>query len=80
MKRRKFIKGSAILGLSIANNPLIVANSGMYHENSSRKIYRILNSDRVNVGTLPVIRAFAGNHLDHVSPYVLFDEFGPVNV
>lgn len=80
MKRRKFIKGSAILGLSIANNPLLVSNSGMYHENSSRKVYRILDSSRVNVGTLPVIRAFAGDHLDHVSPFVLFDEFGPVQI
>ena len=26
------------------------------------------------------MRAFAGNHLDHVSPYVLFDEFGPINL
>jgi len=80
MKRREFIHGSAILGLTLANNTLLVGNSGMYHENSQRKIYRILSADRVNVGTLPVMRAFAGNHLDYVSPYVLFDEFGPVNV
>ncbi|MCB0704206.1 MAG: pirin family protein [Saprospiraceae bacterium] len=78
MKRRAFIKGSAILGMSITASPLLVANSGMYHADSKRKIYRILNADRVNVGTLPVLRAFAGNHLDHVSPFVLFDEFGPV--
>ncbi len=44
---------------------------------NSRKIHRILNAHKVKVGTLPVLRAFAGNHLDHVSPYVLFDEFGP---
>ena len=80
MKRREFIKGSAILGMSVANSSLITANSGMYHDKSQRKIYRILSADRVNVGTLPVMRAFAGNHLDYVSPYVLFDEFGPVNV
>ncbi len=80
MKRRDFIKGSAIVGLTVAGNKLLAANSGMYHENSNRKIYRILTADGVNVGTLPVLRAFAGNHLDHVSPYVLFDEFGPVEV
>lgn len=79
MKRREFIKGSAILGFTVANGAL-VANSGMYHTDSKRKIYRILNSDRVNVGTLPVIRAFAGGHTDYVTPYVLFDEFGPVSV
>ncbi|MDF1867377.1 MAG: pirin-like C-terminal cupin domain-containing protein [Saprospiraceae bacterium] len=80
MKRRQFIKGSAILGMTITNTSLLVANSGMYHEKTNRKVYRILSSDKVNVGTLPVMRAFAGNHLDHVSPYVLFDEFGPVNL
>jgi len=80
MKRREFIHGSAIVGLSLANQSLLVANSGMYHQNTQRKIYRILNADSVNVGTLPVMRAFAGDHLDYVSPYVLFDEFGPVNL
>jgi len=79
MERREFIKGSAILGMTIASNGL-VTNSGMYHDKSKRKIYQILNADSVNVGTLPVMRAFAGNHKDYVSPYVLFDEFGPVNV
>jgi len=52
----------------------------MYHSHTKRKVFRILAADRVNVGTLPVMRAFAGNHLDRVSPYVLFDEFGPVNL
>ncbi len=80
MKRKEFIKGSAILGLAIANNPLLVCNSGMYHSKTKRKIHSILNSDRVNVGTLPVMRAFAGDQNDMVSPYVLFDEFGPVTM
>jgi len=79
MKRREFIQGSAIVGLGLVNQSL-VAHSGMYHNNTQRKIYNILGADNVNVGTLPVMRAFAGNHLDYVSPYVLFDEFGPVNV
>ncbi|HAP57967.1 MAG TPA: hypothetical protein DCR93_00065, partial [Cytophagales bacterium] len=80
MHRREFIKGSAILGLTLATTPLAVAKSGMYHSHTKRKVFRILAADRVNVGTLPVMRAFAGNHLDRVSPYVLFDEFGPVNL
>lgn len=80
MKRRQFIKGSAILGLTAAGGTLLVSNSGMYHADSKRKVLRILSADRVNVGTLPVLRAFAGKELDYVSPYVLFDEFGPVQV
>ncbi len=80
MKRREFIKGSAILGLTAAGSVALVRNSGMYHERTNRKVLQILSADRVNVGTLPVMRAFAGNHLDYVSPYVLFDEFGPVRL
>jgi len=79
MHRRNFIKGSAILGMSFAAHRL-VGNSGMYQERTSRQVYQILNANGVNVGTLPVMRAFAGDHVDHVSPFVLFDEFGPVNI
>lgn len=80
MSRRKFIKGSAIVGASVAIPSFLYGQSGMYSGKGNRKIHRILNSDKVNVGTLPVMRAFAGNHLDYVSPFVLFDEFGPVNI
>lgn len=80
MKRRKFIKGSAIVGATIASNSLIGCNSGMYESKTYRKVFKILNADRTQVGTLPILRAFAGDHLDHVSPYVLFDEFGPVDL
>ncbi|MCH2198837.1 MAG: pirin family protein [Flavobacteriales bacterium] len=80
MQRREFIKGSAILGLTAIGTPAIVGASGMFHGTSQRRIHRILSADRVNVGTLPVLRAFAGNQQDYVSPYVLFDEFGPVHV
>lgn len=80
MSRRKFIKGSAIIGASVAIPSILLAQSGMYSSVHNRKIYRILDAKRTMVGTLPVMRAFAGDHLDHVSPFVLFDEFGPVNI
>src|SRR5262245_11005238 len=80
MTRRKFIKGSAIIGASVAVPELLKATSGMMESNSGRKVYRILDTNRTMVGTLPVLRAFAGDHNDYVSPYVFFDEFGPVRV
>ena len=80
MKRRQFIKGSAIIGATIATPTLLSCNSGMFTMKTSRKIHKILDADRTKVGTLPILRAFAGNHLDYVSPYVLFDEFGPVDM
>lgn len=79
MHRRKFIKGSAIIGATIASNDLL-SNSGLSGSKSARKVYRLLDTDKTLVGTLPVLRAFAGDHNDHVSPFVFFDEFGPVQV
>ncbi len=78
--RRKFIKGSAILGMGVVGSSMLVSKSGMYHDKTKRKVRQILTAKGVAVGTLPVMRAFAGNHKDYVSPYVLFDEFGPVNI
>ena len=80
MKRRRFIQGSAIIGMAIINSCQLATNSGMYHDKTQRRIFRIITSKGVNVGTLPVMRAFAGNQLDHVSPFVLLDEFGPIHV
>ena len=78
MKRRNFIKGSAIIGASIITPQLVGCNSGMFEKATNRKVYKVLNADRTKVGTLPILRAFAGDQNDYVSPYVLFDEFGPV--
>jgi quercetin 2,3-dioxygenase len=80
MKRRKFIKGSAIIGATIATPEILSSASGLVQSKGSRKVYRILDTDKTMVGTLPVLRAFAGDHNDHVSPFVFFDEFGPVHV
>jgi len=79
MQRRDFIKGSAIVGASLASAKL-VSDSGIVSATTSRKVHRIIQADRTKVGTLPILRAFAGDHTDYVSPYVLLDEFGPVAV
>jgi quercetin 2,3-dioxygenase len=80
VKRREFIKGSAIIGATVVVPGLLRETSGMFETNTSRKVYRVLNADKTLVGTLPVLRAFAGDHNDYVSPYVFLDEFGPVMV
>ncbi len=81
MNRKEFIKGSAILSLGLAANPFSLVSCGMIADNNkSRSVLKILKSSREMVGTLPIIRAFAGDQNDYVSPYVLFDEFGPVDI
>ena len=80
MKRREFIKGSAIIGAAVTAPGLLKGASGMFESDKGRKVYSVLQADKTLVGTLPVLRAFAGDHNDYVSPYVFFDEFGPVVV
>ncbi len=80
MKRREFIRGSAIIGASLAIPDLLKGSSGMFESKSERKVFQILDTKKTMVGTLPVLRAFAGDNTDYVSPYVFFDEFGPVNL
>jgi hypothetical protein len=80
MDRRNFFKGSAIIGASIVIPDILNKASGMFATNNGRKVHNVITADRTMVGTLPVLRAFAGDHNDYVSPYVFFDEFGPVKV
>jgi len=80
MERRKFIKDSAIIGAVSISPSIVLAASGMYSDEKYRKVHRILTAGSSFVGTLPILRAFAGGHTDYVSPFVLFDEFGPVQV
>lgn len=80
MQRKEFIKGSAIIGASMVVPEVLKAASGLLETNKSRKVYRVITANKTMVGTLPVLRAFAGDNNDYVSPYVFFDEFGPVEV
>lgn len=80
MKRREFIKGSAIVGATLASNSIVGKGSGLIASPDSRKVHRILDMQRTMVGTLPILRGFAGDQQDYVSPFVLFDEFGPVSL
>jgi redox-sensitive bicupin YhaK (pirin superfamily) len=80
MQRKEFIKGSAIIGASLAMPGILKAASGIIGDDKGRKVYQVITANKTMVGTLPVLRAFAGDNNDYVSPYVFFDEFGPVEV
>ena len=79
MTRRNFVKGSAIVGAAAAT-PILITQSGLIQSKTNRHVYQIMTAGSTMVGTLPILRAFAGDNEDYVSPFVLFDEFGPVNV
>ena len=78
--KKKISKDSAIVGASDAGIQKITSDGGLITGINQRRIYQILNANRAMVGTLPILRAFAGDRQDYVSPYVLFDEFGPVEM
>jgi quercetin 2,3-dioxygenase len=80
MKRREFIKGSAIIAATSVSPTLANDSSGMIGTDKERKIRTLISAKKAMVGTLPVLRVFAGDNNDYVSPYVFFDEFGPVEV
>ena len=81
MKRREFMKkGSAVVSAALSAPVILRSGSGMFSAASERRVHQVLKADKSLVGTLPVLRAFAGDHTDYVSPYVFFDEFGPVKV
>lgn len=80
MNRKEFIKGSAIIGAAITIPEILQANSGMIDNDNQRRVHQVISAQKTMVGTLPVLRAFAGDNNDYVSPYVFFDEFGPVNL
>jgi len=79
MTRKEFIKGSAIVGASLVVPEILKATSGI-EDKKGRRVYQVLTANKTMVGTLPVLRAFAGDNNDYVSPYVFFDEFGPVTL
>lgn len=81
MQRREFINRSAILGAALVSGQgLLAKESGLISSLNSRDILQVLNPHHTRVGTLPIIRLFPGGKKDFISPFVLFDEFGPVNM
>lgn len=80
MKRRAFLKGSAIVGASLVLPRLATATSGMFSSPTERRIAQVLDARRTMVQNVPVLRSFGGGKLDLVSPFVMLDEFGPLQI
>ena len=80
MRRAQFIRGSAIVGAAAIIPRFLTAGSGMFEVSGERKVAQILNAKRSMVQNVPVLRAFAGGKNDLVSPFVMLDEFGPLDV
>jgi redox-sensitive bicupin YhaK (pirin superfamily) len=52
----------------------------MWADSSERKVAQVLDCKRTMVQNVPVLRGFAGDHTDLVSPFVMLDEFGPLQI
>ncbi len=79
MERRNFLKGSAIIGASILI-PSVIKTAALAATRSERRVLQVIKAQRSSIGSLPLLRSFAGDDTDYVSPYVVFDEFGPVDL
>jgi len=80
MIRREFIRGSAILGAAVATPSWLTAASGFFSSVTERKVAQVLDCKRTMVQNVPVLRGLAGDHTDLVSPFVMLDEFGPLQI
>lgn len=80
MYRAEFIKSSAIVGAAAAIPKWLTAASGMYSMQGERVVAQIISAKRSMVQNVPVLRAFAGGQNDLVSPFVMLDEFGPLQI
>ena len=80
MLRRQFVKGSAIVGAAAVTPTWVTATSGFFATGTERKVAQVLDCKRTMVQNVPVLRGFAGDHTDLVSPFVMLDEFGPLQI
>ena len=58
----------------------MTATSGFFAAATERRVAQVLDCKRTMVQNVPVLRGFAGDHTDLVSPFVMLDEFGPLQI
>ena len=68
------------MGAAAAAPNWLRAASGMWSDAGERKVAQVLECKRTMVQNVPVLRGFAGDHTDLVSPFVMLDEFGPLQI
>ena len=74
------MKGSAIVGVSAVTPKWLTKTSGFFSSETERKVAQVLDCKQTMVQNVPVLRGFAGDHTDLVSPFVMLDEFGPLRI
>lgn len=78
MDRRDFIINSGIMITGIASTQNVTASSTLVqHE---RSVFKIMNAKAAQMGGMTLKNVIHGNYQNYVSPFFLFDEFGPVNL
>lgn len=49
-------------------------------ERSERTVYKIINPSEANMGRMTLKKVIEGNYQNYVSPFFVFDEFGPMEL
>lgn len=79
MQRRRFIKKSIIMATSILAADMLHAACTI-NGKSGRSVYRIVNPNSTSMGALTIKSIFQGDYQNYVSPFFVFDEFGPIKL
>lgn len=78
MDRRGFIINSGIMLTGIVSNQYNSTESSMAQQ--ERSVFKIVNSYVNRMGRMVLKNVIQGNYQNYVSPFFLFDEFGPLNL
>lgn len=77
MNRKDFLKYVSMMTTGILAAELANASEG---KNSGRSVYKIINSSNASMGGMHLKSVLQGNYQNYVSPFFIFDEFGPIQL
>lgn len=80
MNRRHFNRQLAIITLGLTTKPILPLKASIKMNSQSRTIYKIINPSAGGLGKMGLKNIIQGNDQNYVSPFYLFDEFGPMQL
>jgi redox-sensitive bicupin YhaK (pirin superfamily) len=80
MNRKKFIKTLTTMATVITGGSLLTTMASLSNQQKKRTIHKVISPTSDNLGKLPLKNIIQGNYQNYVSPFFLFDEFGPMQL
>jgi redox-sensitive bicupin YhaK (pirin superfamily) len=80
MDRKDFIKKIGIMATVMSGGSLLTSMESSYSQKKARTIHKVISPTAGDLGTLTLKNIVQGNYQNYVSPFYLFDEFGPMHL